>query len=181
DETILIHGGGAGTGLMAIQIAKAIGATAAVTAGSAEKLDVSKTYAADILINDKEEDFAKELKNPCDDILDIMRGPYLKKNMFALAKGGRMVTIGLQGGNKAEINMGVMMMKDISLHGTTLRRRAPEVKAEIVRQTIENVWPMLEDGRVKHHIHETLPLADASKALNHLVESSHTGKVVLVQ
>ena len=77
--------------------------------------------------------------------------------------------------------MGVMMMKDISLHGTTLRRRAPEVKAEIVRQTVENVWPMLEDGRVKHHIHETLPLAEAAKALNHLVESTHTGKVVLAQ
>ena len=181
DETILIHGGGGGIGLMAIQIAKAIGATVAVTAGSAEKLDVCKSYGADILINYKEQDFAEELKNQCDVILDIVGGPYLKKNMFALAKGGRMVTIGLQGGNKAEINMGVMMMKDISLHGTTLRRRAPEVKAEIVRQTIENVWPMLEDGRVKHHIHETLPLADASKALNHLVESSHTGKVVLVQ
>ncbi len=180
-ETILIHGGGGGIGLMAIQIAKAIGATVAVTAGSAEKLEVCKSYGADILINYKEQDFAEELKNQCDVILDIVGGPYLKKNMFALAKGGRMITIGLQGGNKAEINMGVMMMKDISLHGTTLRRRSPEVKAEIVRQTVKNVWPMLEDGRVKHHIHETLPLADAAKALNHLVESSHTGKVVLVQ
>ena len=180
-ETILIHGGGGGIGLMAIQIAKALGATVAVTAGSAEKLDVCKSYGADILINYKEQDFAEELKNQCDVILDIVGGPYLKKNMFALAKGGRMVTIGLQGGNKAEINMGVMMMKDISLHGTTLRRRAPEVKAEIVRQTVENVWPMLEDGRVKHHIHETLPLAEAAKALNHLVESTHTGKVVLAQ
>src|SRR5699024_11579599 len=98
-----------------------------------------------------------------------------------LARASGMVTIGSEGGNKSEINMCVMMMKDISLHGTTLRRRAPEVKAEIVRQTIENVWPMLEDGRVKHHIHETLTRADASKALNHLVESSHTGKAVLVQ
>ncbi len=180
-ETILIHGGGGGIGLMATQIAKALGATVAVTAGSADKLEVCQKYGADILINYKEQDFAVELKNKCDVILDIVGGPYLKKNMFALAEGGRMVTIGLQGGNKAEINMGVMMMKGISLHGTTLRRRSLEVKAEIVRQTIENVWPMLEDGRVKHHIHEVLPLAQASTALKHLVDSTHTGKLVLEQ
>lgn len=179
DETILIHGGGGGIGLMAIQVAKALGATVAVTAGSAEKLEVCKKYGADILINYKEQDFAEELKNQCNVILDIIGGPYLKKNMFALAEGGRMVTIGLQGGNKAEINMGIMMMKGISLHGTTLRRRPVDVKAEIVRQTVENVWPMLEDGRVKHHIHEVLPLADASKALSFLEESSHTGTLVL--
>ncbi|MDN6341703.1 zinc-binding dehydrogenase, partial [Corynebacterium casei] len=178
-ETILIHGGGGGIGLMAIQIAKAIGATVAVTAGSAEKLEVCKKYGADILINYKEQDFAEELKNQCNVILDIIGGPYLKKNMFALAEGGRMVTIGLQGGNKAEINMGIMMMKGISLHGTTLRRRPVDVKAEIVRQTVENVWPMLEEGRVKHHIHEVLPLADASKALGFLEASSHTGTLVL--
>ena len=178
-ETILIHGGGGGIGLMAIQIAKAIGATVAVTAGSADKLEVCKKYGADILINYKEQDFAEELKNQCNVILDIIGGPYLKKNMFALTEGGRMVTIGLQGGNKAEINMGVMMMKGISLHGTTLRRRPVAVKAEIVRQTVENVWPMLEDGRVKHHIHEVLPLAEASKALGYLEESSNTGTLVL--
>lgn len=178
-ETILIHGGGGGIGLMAIQIAKAIGATVAVTAGSAEKLEVCKSYGAEFLINYKEQDFAEELKNQCNVILDIIGGPYLKKNMFALTEGGRMVTIGLQGGNKAEINMGVMMMKGLSLHGTTLRRRSLEVKAEIVRQTTENVWPMLEDGRVKHHIHEVLPLADASTALQHLIDSSHTGTLVL--
>ena len=178
-ETILIHGGGGGIGLMATQIAKALGATVAVTAGSADKLAVCQKYGADILINYKEQDFAEELKNKCDVILDIVGGPYLKKNMFALAEGGRMVTIGLQGGNTAEINMGVMMMKGISLHGTTLRRRSLEVKAEIVRQTVENVWPMLEDGRVKHHIHEVLPLAQASTALKHLVDSTHTGKLVL--
>ncbi|MGO1985985.1 NAD(P)H-quinone oxidoreductase [Corynebacterium casei] len=178
-ETILIHGGGGGIGLMAIQIAKAIGAKVAVTAGSAEKLEVCKKYGADILINYKEQDFAEELKNQCNVILDIIGGPYLKKNMFALAEGGRMVTIGLQGGNKAEINMGIMMMKGISLHGTTLRRRPVDVKAEIVRQTVENVWPMLEEGRVKHHIHEVLPLADASKALGFLEASSHTGTLVL--
>lgn len=178
-ETILIHGGGGGIGLMAIQIAKSIGAKVAVTAGSAEKLEVCKKYGADILINYKEQDFAEELKNQCNVILDIIGGPYLKKNMFALAEGGRMVTIGLQGGNKAEINMGIMMMKGISLHGTTLRRRPVDVKAEIVRQTVENVWPMLEEGRVKHHIHEVLPLADASKALGFLEASSHTGTLVL--
>ena len=178
-ETILIHGGGGGIGLMAIQIAKAIGATVAVTAGSAEKLEVCKQYGADILINYKEQDFAEELKNQCNVILDIIGGPYLKKNMFALTEGGRMVTIGLQGGNKAELNMGIMMMKGISLHGTTLRRRRLDVKAEIVNHTVANVWPMLEDGRVKHHIHEVLPLADASKALSYLEESSNTGTLVL--
>ncbi|MDY3126884.1 MAG: NAD(P)H-quinone oxidoreductase [Corynebacterium sp.] len=178
-ERILIHGGGGGIGLMAIQVAKALGAEVAVTAGSAEKLQVCKEYGADILINYNEENFAEVLKDSCNVILDIIGGPYLKQNMKALAVDGRQVTIGIQGGAKAEINMGVMLMKRLNIRGTNLRKRSPAAKAKIVAATIENVWPMLADSRVRHHIHDTLPLSRAADALAMLEDSSVTGTLVL--
>ncbi|MGV0420731.1 NAD(P)H-quinone oxidoreductase [Corynebacterium simulans] len=178
-QTILIHGGAGGIGLFAIQVAKALDATVAVTAGSAEKLETCKHYGADILINYKEQDFAEELKNQCDVILDIIGAKYLNQNLKALATDGHMVTIGLQGGTKEELNMGIVLAKRLTLQGTTLRSRSIEDKAAIVADTVANVWPWLEDGTVKHHLHGTYPLAEAAAAHEALNSGAVTGKLVL--
>lgn len=178
-QTILIHGGAGGIGTFAIQVAKQLGATVAVTAGSDEKLETCKELGADILINYNEQDFAEELKNQCDVILDIMGAKYLKKNLIALAQGGHMVTIGMQGGTKAELNMAILLSKRLTLQGTTLRSRSLEGKAAIVADTVKNVWPWLEDGSVKHHLHRTFALADAAEAHKALDSGEVTGKLVL--
>lgn len=178
-QTILIHGGAGGIGTFAIQVAKKLGATVAVTAGSDEKLETCKELGADILINYNEQDFAEELKNQCDVILDIMGAKYLKKNLIALAQGGHMVTIGMQGGTKGELNMAILLSKRLTLQGTTLRSRSLEGKAAIVADTVKNVWPWLEDGSVKHHLHRTFALADASEAHKALDSGEVTGKLVL--
>ena len=178
-QTILIHGGGGGIGTFAIQVAKALGAKVAVTAGSAEKLEACRKLGADILINYHEQDFAEELKNSCDVILDIIGAKYLKQNMKALAKDGHMVTIGLQGGTKEELNMGILAAKRLTLQGTTLRARSLEDKAAIVRDTVDNVWPWLADGTVRHHWHATYPLAEASEAHAALDSGEVTGTLML--
>lgn len=178
-QTVLIHGGAGGIGTFAIQVAKALGAKVAVTAGSEEKLETCRKYGADILINYREQDFAEELKNSCDVLLDIIGAKYLKQNLKALAKDGHMVIIGMQGGTKAEINLGVLTSKRLTVQGTTLRSRSPEAKAEIVADTVKHVWPWLEDGTVKHHLHGTYPLAEAAKAHEALDSGEVTGTLVL--
>ena len=178
-QTILIHGGAGGIGTFAIQVAKQLGATVAVTAGSDEKLETCKELGADILINYKEQDFAEELKNSCDVILDIIGAKYLDQNVRALAYDGHQVTIGMQGGVKGELNIGSLLNKRLTLQGTTLRSRSLEGKAAIVADTVKNVWPWLEDGSVKHHLHRTFALADASEAHQALDSGEVTGKLVL--
>lgn len=178
-QTFLIHGGAGGIGTFAIQMAKAMGATVAVTAGSQAKLDTCRELGADILINYREQDFAEVMENKTDVILDIIGAKYLKQNMIALAKDGHMVTIGLQGGRKAEINMGILLNKRLNLSATALRGRDLADKANIVAETISNIWPMLNDGRISHHIDRTLPLAEAGQALELLADSAVTGKIVL--
>lgn len=179
DQTVLIHGGGGGIGTFAIQVAKSLGAKVAVTAGSAEKLETCMRYGADVLINYKEQDFAEELKGQCDVILDIIGAKYLKQNMKSLKKDGHMVIIGMQGGTKAEINLGALVANRLTLQGTTLRARDTETKAAIVAETVKNVWPLLESGRIKHHRHATFPLADAAKAHAALDSGDVTGTLVL--
>ena len=178
-QRILIHGGGGGVGTFAIQVAKALGAEVAVTAGSQEKLDRCRELGADILINYKEHDFVEELKGSCDVILDIIGAKYLEKNMKCLAKDGKLIIIGMQGGTKAEINLGAMLPKRLTIQGTTVRARDLDDKAQIVAGTVENVWPMLEDGRVKHALHATYPLADAAQAHTALDSGEVTGTLVL--
>lgn len=178
-QTFLIHGGAGGIGTFAIQMGKALGATVAVTAGSQEKLDVCKQLGADILINYKEEDFADILKNKADVILDIIGAKYLGQNVKALAKDGHMVTIGLQGGVKGELNLGLLLSKRASISATALRGRDDEDKARIVAATRENIWPLLDSNKISHHIDHTLPLAKAATALKALQDGTVTGKVVL--
>lgn len=178
-QTVLIHGGAGGIGTFAIQLCRQLGATVAVTAGSAEKLAVCRDLGAEILINYKEEDFAEELKGRCDVILDIIGAKYLRQNLRALAEDGQLIIIGLQGGVKTEINLGALLPRRLSIRGTTLRARSLEGKAEVVASTIEHVWPMLADARIGHHIHATLPLADAATAHDLLDSGEVTGKIVL--
>lgn len=178
-QTVLIHGGGGGIGTIAIQIAKQLGATVAVTAGSAEKLKTCKDYGADILINYKEENFVDRLKNSCDVILDIIGAKYLKANLEALAKDGHLVIIGLLGGNKEDINLGVLTAKRLTVQGTTLRSRDREAKAEIVADTVKHVWPWLDDGSITHHLFRTYPLAQAAQAHRDINDGKVTGTLVL--
>lgn len=178
-QTVLIHGGAGGIGTFAIQLCKQLGATVAVTAGSAEKLETCRELGADILINYREQDFAEELTGRCDVILDIMGAKYLKQNLRSLAEDGQLIIIGLQGGVKTEINLGALLPRRLSVRGTTLRARSLEGKAEVVRSTVENVWPLLADGRVRHHIHATFPLSEAAAAHELLDSGEVTGKLVL--
>ncbi|AKK10127.1 NAD(P)H-quinone oxidoreductase [Corynebacterium uterequi] len=178
-ETVLIHGGAGGIGTMAIQVAKALGATVAVTAGSDEKLATCRDLGADILINYHSENFLDRLRDSCDLILDVVGADYLDDNMRCLRVGGRLVVIAVQSGPKATVNLARMMPRRQSIHATTLRSRPRAEKARIVAETVANVWPMLADGRVRPLVHATVPMAEAARAHDLLDSGEVTGKIVL--
>jgi len=183
-EIILIHGGGSGIGTMAIQQAKNAGATVAVTAGSQEKLEACKRLGADIAINYREENFTESLKRATDNhgvdvILDIIGAAYLADNVDALAVGGRMVTIGMQKGSKAELDLGKLMTKRATISATTLRARPKEQKAEIVQAVKEHVWPLIEDRKITPVIYRELPFPDAAEAHRIMEASTNIGKILL--
>lgn len=180
-DTILFHGGGGGIGIFGIQLAKALSATVAVTAGSEEKLHVCRRYGADILINYKEEDFADVLAEHggADVILDIIGAKYLDRNIKALAPDGHIVIIGMQGGVKGELNIAKLLSKRGNISATGLRYRDNQDKARIVAETLRNVWPLLEDGQITHHINRIMPIAEAAAAHKALLAGEVTGKIVL--
>ena len=150
-ETLLVHGGSSGIGTMAIQLAKALGARVAVTAGSAEKLDACRALGADVAISYKDEDFVERVREETDGrgadvILDNMGAKYLGRNVDALATAGRLVVIGLMGGRKGELDLGTLLSKRGAVIATSLRARPAEEKAAIVAAVREHVWPLVEDG-----------------------------------
>jgi putative PIG3 family NAD(P)H quinone oxidoreductase len=184
-EVLLVHGGASGIGTTAIQMAKNAGATVAVTAGSAEKLSACRELGADITINYREEDFVRSLKEAtgghgADVILDIMGAAYLDRNVDALAADGRIANIGMQGGRKAELDMGKLMSKRGTIMSTTLRARPKEQKKAIVAAVREHVWPLAGAGKVRPVIHRELPLSRAAEAHQIMAASTHTGKILLV-
>jgi putative PIG3 family NAD(P)H quinone oxidoreductase len=184
-ETLLVHGGSSGIGTMAIQLAKAVGAKVAVTAGTKEKLDRCARLGADILINYKEQDFVAELKAATDGagadvILDNMGAKYLDRNVRALAVNGRLAIIGLQGGTKGELNIGALLGKRAAISATTLRARPLSEKTAIVAAVREHVWPLLDGGHVRPVVDRELPMSDAAAAHRVVEESGHVGKVLLV-
>ena len=184
-ETFLVHGGSSGIGTMAIQLAKAVGAKVAVTAGSKEKLDRCAELGADILIDYREQDFVAELKEAtggagADVILDNMGAKYLDRNIQSLAVNGRLAIIGMQGGVKGELNIGALLTKRAAISATSLRARPPEEKAAIVAAVREHVWPLIEDGLVRPVVDRELPMSDAAAAHRVVEESGHVGKVLLV-
>ncbi|MFJ5806890.1 NAD(P)H-quinone oxidoreductase [Streptomyces sp. NPDC093093] len=183
-ETLLVHGGSSGIGTMAIQLGKAIGARVAVTAGGKEKLARCAELGADILIDYREQDFVEELRSATDGagadvILDIMGAKYLSRNLDALAVNGRLAIIGLQGGVKAELNLGALLAKRAAITATSLRARPLEEKAAIVAAVREHVWPLVTAGRVRPIVHATHPMRDAAEAHRVMESSAHIGKLLL--
>ncbi|WP_328550253.1 NAD(P)H-quinone oxidoreductase [Streptomyces sp. NBC_00366] len=184
-ETLLVHGGSSGIGTMAIQLAKAVGAKVAVTAGTKEKLERCAELGADILINYREQDFVAEVKKAtggagADVILDNMGAKYLDRNVQTLAVNGRLAVIGLQGGVKGELNLGTLLSKRAAVSATSLRARPLSEKATIVAAVREHVWPLLEGGHVRPVVDRELPMSDAAAAHRVVEESGHVGKVLLV-
>lgn len=178
-EWLLIHGGGSGIGTFAIQWARAIGAHVAVTAGSSEKLARCAELGAEVLINYREQDFVEALPQPVDVILDVMGAKYLDANVRALARRGRLVVIGLQGGVTADLNLGLLLGKSASVTATALRSRPAPEKAAICAEVVANVWPLYASGAIRPVIDRVLPLAEAAAAHQALADSAHVGKVLL--
>ncbi|OMC14188.1 MULTISPECIES: NAD(P)H-quinone oxidoreductase [unclassified Mycobacterium] len=184
-QLLLMHGGASGIGTHAIQVARALGAHVAVTAGSAEKLDFCRGLGAEITINYRDEDFVARLREETDGadvIFDIMGAAYLDRNIDALATDGQLVIIGMQGGVKGELNIGKLLMKRARVIGTTLRARpvsGPNSKTEIVQAVTASVWPMIAEGRVRPIIGARMPIERAGDAHQELVSSKVTGKIVL--
>ena len=183
-ETLLVHGGAGGIGTFAIQLAHALGARVLTTAGSQEKLDVCRSLGADVTINYKEQDFVAEVKATTDGagadvILDNMGAKYLSRNVDALATEGRLVVIGMQGGSKAELDLGALMRKRGAVIATSLRARPSDEKAVICASVVEHVWPLVADGSVRTLVHTTLPLEQAGEAHRIMEASDHIGKIVL--
>jgi len=183
-QTLLVHGGSSGIGTTAIQVARALGAQVAVTAGTSAKLDACRDLGAQITINYREDDFVDALRartggRGADVVLDLVGGPYLERNVSALARNGRLVVIGLQGGARAELDLGMLLAKRAGVIGTTLRGRPLAEKAKIVAGVRDNLWPMVADGRVRPVVHAVLPIAEAAAAHRLLESSEHIGKIVL--
>ncbi|MER5371604.1 NAD(P)H-quinone oxidoreductase [Streptomyces sp. NPDC002553] len=183
-ETLLVHGGSSGIGTMAVQLAKAVGAKVAVTAGTPEKLERCAELGADILINYREQDFVEEIEKAtggagADVILDNMGAKYLERNVRALAVNGRLAIIGMQGGAKGELNIGALLTKRAAISATSLRARPLEEKAAIVAAVREHVWPLLAAGGVRPVVDRALPMSDAAAAHRIVEESGHVGKVLL--
>ncbi|CAM2947396.1 NAD(P)H-quinone oxidoreductase [Mycobacterium simiae] len=184
-QLLLMHGGASGIGTHAIQVARALGARVAVTAGSAAKLDICRDLGAEITINYRDEDFVARLREETDGadvIFDIMGASYLDRNLDALAPDGQLVIIGMQGGLKAELNIGKLLPKRLRVIGTTLRARpvsGPHSKGEIVAAVTDSVWPMIADGRVRPIIGARMPIHKASEAHRSLVAGEVHGKIVL--
>lgn len=178
-ETLLVHGGSSGIGTMAIQVATALGAEVVVTVGSPEKAAFCRELGARRAVLYRDEDFAEELKNSVDVVLDSIGAKYLPGNVKVLRRGGRIVVIGMQGGVKGELNLGAMLAKNASITATGLRYRPLDEKAAIVAAVVEHVWPLVAEGRVRPIVHDRIPLEDVQRAHRTLEESSHVGKVLL--
>jgi NADPH2:quinone reductase len=183
-DTVLIHGGTSGIGTTAIQLASAFGARVFATAGSPQKCRVCEQLGAARGIDYSKEDFVEVIRAETggagiDLILDMVAGPYVSRNIDAAAMEGRIVTISLLGGARAEINMGLIMQKRLTLTGSTLRTRTIAQKAIVAEAVQKNVWPLLKAGRAKPVIHASFPLAQASAAHALMESSQHIGKIVL--
>ena len=184
-ETLLVHGGAGGIGTHAIQVGKALGARVAVTAGSASRLARCAELGADVLVNYREQDFVDEVRavtdgRGADVVLDNMGALYLARNVSALARNGRLVVIGMQGGVTGELNLAELLGKCGSVTATTLRHRPVEEKSAIVAEVATQLWPLVEAGTVRPIVHDVLPVQRAADAHRALEESGEVfGKLVL--
>lgn len=184
-DTVLIHGGAGGIGVMAIQMAKAAGAKVIATVGSDEKAAMLTSYLnADLAINYRTQDFVESVREftqgrGVDIILDVVGAKYLERNVASLATYGRLVVIGLQGGVKGEIDLGTLLSKRAAVIATTLRPRPVSEKGLIMDGVKAQLWPLLATGEVKAIVDKTFPLAQAEQAHAYFDSGSHVGKVIL--
>jgi NADPH2:quinone reductase len=184
-EWFMVHGGSSGIGTTAIQLAKAFGAKVIATAGSADKCKACLDLGADRAINYKTEDFVAASKEATggkgvDLTLDMVAGDYTERNIIAAAEEGRIVQIAVLGGGEVKLNISRVMMKRLTITGSTLRPRTREAKAGFARALESKVWPLLASGKVKVVMDSTFPLSKAADAHRRLETSQHVGKVVLV-
>jgi NADPH2:quinone reductase len=183
-ETLLVHGGSSGIGTTAIQLAKAFNAQVIVTAGSDVKCEFCKQLGADAAINYKEQDFVEAIARltahkGVNVILDMIGSDYFPRNINCMADDARLVQIALQNGPKSEINLLPILLKRLTVTGSTLRARNDAFKAEIAEKLLRNVWPLLSAGIIKPVIHSTFALKEAAKAHELMESSRHIGKIIL--
>ncbi len=183
-ESLLVHGGSSGIGTTAIQLASKLGARVFTTAGSADKCQACEDLGAERAINYREEDFVAVVKEMTDGkgvnvVLDMVGGSYIQRNISALAPDGRLCYIAFLGGPKAEVNFAPVMLKRITISGSTLRPRPVAFKAEIAQNLRKTVWPLIEAGEIAPVVHKTFPLREAKEAHSLMESSTHIGKIVL--
>ncbi len=183
-QWFMIHGGTSGIGVTAIQLAKQFGANVIATAGSDEKCLAARKLGADVAVNYREQDFVDAVKDATGKrgvnvILDMVGGDYVARNIRCLAEDGSLVNIAFQKGSEVTIDLMRVMLKRLTLTGSTLRVRTNEVKGAIAEDLKDKVWPMLVDGRVKVVVDTMFPLAEAAKAHQHMEEGGHIGKIIL--
>lgn len=183
-ETLLVHGGSSGIGVTAIQMAKALGSTVYVTAGSDDKCRFCEQLGAAKAINYKQENFAEAINQLTDSkgidvILDMIGGDYTPLNLQALANEGRLVMINSMNGKDVQVDLSVVMRKRLNITGSMLRSRDVDFKAAIAKQLMEYIWPWLADGRIKPIVHQVFPASAAAQAHELMESSEHIGKIVL--
>ena len=180
-ERILIHGGSSGIGTTAIQLANAFGARVFVTAGSQEKCQACRDLGAEVAINYREEDFVEIMRGEggANLVLDMVGGDYIPRNVKAMAMEGRMVHIAFLKAPKAKLNFAQIMVRRLTITGSTLRPQSDLAKARIAQDLREAVWPLLEAGRVAPVMDSEFPLEDAAGAHARMESSEHIGKIVL--
>lgn len=184
DETLLVQGGSSGIGVIAIQLAHALGHRVFATAGSAEKCAACEKLGAEQAINYRERDFVEVVRQATagrgvDVILDMVAGDYVPREIDALADGGRLVFIATLGGSKASIDVGTIMRRRLTLTGSTLRPRPVAFKAAIAAQLHDRVWPLLAASKLRPVIHQVFPATEAARAHALMESSAHIGKLVL--
>jgi len=183
-ETLLVHGGASGIGTTAIQLASALGARVFATAGSAEKCGLCRELGAELAVNYREEDFVQACREATggrgvDVILDMVAGDYVPRNLELAAPEGRIVVIGFLGGWSADLDLRPVMIKRLTLTGSTLRARSVSEKGQIARALAARVWPLLEAGNVRPRLFRVFPLAGAAEAHALMESGQHSGKIVL--
>ena len=183
-ETLLVHGGTSGIGSMAIMLGKAFGLTVIVTCGGADKCAAARVIGADHAIDYKAQDFVAEVARitggkGVELVLDMVAGDYVMRNLKCLADDGRHVTIAVQGGVRAEINMAEVMRRRLTLTGSTLRPRSALFKALLTQEIARVAWPLVEAGKLRPVMDRTFPLAEAAAAHARMEQGAHIGKIVL--
>jgi len=183
-ETILVHGGTSGIGTMAIKLSKLFGLDVIVTCGSDDKCAAAKAVGADHAINYNAADFVDAVRSLTDGagvhlVLDMVAGDYVSRNLQCLREDGRHVTIAVQGGMTAELNMAYIMSRRLTLTGSTLRPRSTEFKALLAAEILANVWPIVCEGQLSPEMDKMFPLSQAAEAHAYMESGAHVGKIML--